>query len=124
VTTHRPLLLVTIVLLLVSAFGGLSVGIPLVVTEVTGPLTPRASDLLVPFGVATYGLLSLVGALALLAGWRRSLPLVLVPQGLVALGLLWIDLTVVADPSLLVVAAIAGGAAASVLADRGLGRRS
>ena len=50
--------------------------------------------------------------------------LVVVPQGLVALGLLGIDIIVVDDASLLFVAGISGGAAICALADRWLRRRS
>lgn len=121
--SHRPPLLVAVVLLLVAAFGGLAVGVPLVFAVLTTPASvePGRATIL-PAGFLAYGLLSLGGAIRLLAGWRRVTVPVVVSQGIVALGLGWVYLAVVADVSLLIVAGIAGGAALCALGDRLLGR--
>ena len=116
---RRPFASAAVMLLSVSAFGGLSVGIPLVIAQLTDPvLEPNARDSIVPGIVLAYGLLSLTGVVAMLRGWRRATLLVVVPQGIVMIGLLAIWIGVVQDWSLLVVAGIAGAAAACAVADR------
>jgi uncharacterized membrane protein (DUF2068 family) len=116
--------LIAVVLLAVAAFGGLSVGVPLVYAQLT---IPEVADQelgvsLVPAIALAYGLLSLAGAMGL---WRRArwaAPFVIASQGIVALALLAIY---VANPdwSLLVVAGIAGGAALATLADARMSSR-
>lgn len=110
-------------LLLVAAFGGLSVGIPLVISILATPSSVESGrpTILVPAAFLAYGLLSLGGAIGLLAGWPRTTLLVVVSQAIVALGLLWVHVAVAADISLLIVAGIAGGAGLSAAADRLLG---
>ena len=110
--------LAAVVLLAIAAFGGLSVGWPLVYAQLTIPALAdeELGASLIPVVALAYGLVSLAGAVGI---WRRSrwaTPLVVGSQGFVALALL----AVYAgnpDPSLLVVAAIAGGAAICALAD-------
>jgi hypothetical protein len=123
---QRPLAFAAVLLLSISALGGLSVGIPLVVAVLSNPahVDTRPSDALVPGVVLAYGLLSLGGAVATLLGWRRATLLVVVPQGIVALSLLTIWIGVVEDASLLIVAGIAGGAAILALLDRRTVRRA
>jgi hypothetical protein len=118
---RRPFLLAAVLLLLVSAFGGLSVGVPILFNQLvgTGSAGLDAQELLVPAGFLGYGLLSLVGAIAILSGWSSATRLVVVPQGLVAVGLLWVDVAIVADVSLLLVAGIAAGSVLFTLADVG-----
>jgi hypothetical protein len=122
---RRPLVFGAVMLLAIAAFGGLSVGIPLLVAIVgnSAHVDTRPSDSLVPAVMLAYGLLSLVGAVALLRGWPRAALLVVVPQGFVSLGLLTIWVGVVEDPSLLAVAAIGGAAATLALIDHGMVRR-
>lgn len=116
---RRPFLLAAVILLLVSAFGGLSVGLPILFNQLvgTGSSDLEAKDLLVPAGFLGYGLLPLVGAIAILGGWSSATRLVVVPQGIVAVGLLLVDVAIVADVSLLLVAGIAAGSVSFTLAD-------
>jgi hypothetical protein len=121
--SKRPFRAVAIVLLLVSAFGGLSVGIPLLFAMLTDPtlIRPGGASVIVPALFLAYGLLSLAGAIWLLSGWARAIPVVVVPQASVAIALLWVHVAIVADASLLIVAGIAGGATLCALADRAFG---
>jgi hypothetical protein len=118
-TWTRPFHAMAVILLLVSAFGGLSVGIPVLLAQLTGSsgVNVDPSDLLVPIGFLAYGLLSLAGAIAMLSGWSSATRFVVVPQALVTVGLVWVDVAIAADPSLLIVAGISGGAALCTLAD-------
>jgi hypothetical protein len=118
-TWTRPFQVITAILLLVSAFGGLSVGIPVLFAQLTGPSSANldSPDLLVPAGFLAYGLLSLAGAIATLSGWSSATRVVVVPQVFVTLGLVWVDIAIAADPSLLIVASISAGAALCALAD-------
>lgn len=100
-----------LVLLVVTAFGCLSVAIPLLLAG----LGPRQS--FVPTTFAAWGVASLVGAYGV---WRvrRWAPWVVVPtQAAAALGLAYAYVVVAPEPTLLLVAAISGGAAALVIAD-------
>ena len=116
----RPFRTAAVVLLLVAAFGGLSVGVPLVIAILTTParIERGTLPLLVPGGFLAYGLLSLGGAIGLLAGWRRTIVMVVLTQGFVAIGLLWVYLAQAADVSLLIVGGIAAAAGLCALADR------
>ena len=99
-----------LILLLVCAFGGLVVGGTLL-------MTPAATTSWVPITFFGYGLASLAGAIGVwrMQGW--ALPVVVVFQGLAAAGLLYASATYAEDWSLLVVAALAGGAAALTVID-------
>ena len=117
--------LAAVALLATAAFGGLAVGVPLVYAQLTIPAL--ASEELgvsaIPIIALAYGLLSLTGALGIWRHRRWATPLVVVSQGIVALVLL----AVYAgnpDWSLLVVAAIAGGAALCALANERLAGRT
>jgi hypothetical protein len=117
--TDRPFLLGAVGLLIVATFGGLSVGLPLLSAELTGSTTaPVLQASFVPVTFTVYGVVSLAGAVGLLAGWARATIVVVVTQGVVVLGLLWVYVALAADWSLLIVAAVAGGAAACALLDR------
>ena len=109
---------IAIVLLVVAAFGGLSVGIPLVFAQLTSApaVGGDASVSLVPTVALIYGLLSVAGLIGMLLGRRWAAPLVVVSQGIVALALLAMYVGM-PEWSLLVVAAIAGIAAVCALAD-------
>jgi uncharacterized membrane protein (DUF2068 family) len=113
-----------IVLLAIAAFGGLSVGVPLVYAQLTIPALAD-QDLgvsVIPIIALIYGLLSLAGAVGL---WRRrrwAMPLVVVSQGIVALALLGVYVSN-RDWSLLAVAVIAGGAAICAIADARIAAR-
>jgi hypothetical protein len=114
-----------LVLLAIASFGGLSVGIPLVMAQLTSPVDASgAGTSAVPAVVLGYGLLSLAGVAGILLGWRLAAPLVVVSQGVVAVALLVIYVVRAPDWSLLVVATIAGGAAVCTLADARLPRRT
>jgi hypothetical protein len=99
-----------LILLLVCAFGGLTVGGMLL-------LIPAALTSWVPITFFAYGLASLAGAIGVwrMQGW--ALPVVVVFQGLAAAGLLYANATYAEDWSLLVVAALAVGAAALTVID-------
>jgi hypothetical protein len=115
-----------LVLLAIASFGGLSVGIPLVMAQLTNPAaaTSGVGTSVVPAVALGYGLLSLAGVAGILLGWRLAAPLVVVSQGVVAVALLVIYVVRAPDWSLLVVATIAGGAAVCTLADARLPRRT
>lgn len=119
---RSPFAVVAIVLLMVAAFGGLSVGVPLTMQLLSGPATPDVTGFVLL--LLGYGLVSLVGALAVLLHWRRATLLIGLIEGVVAASLLGLYVGVAADWSLLAVAAIAGGAAICALADLRLTRRS
>ena len=123
---NRPFRAVAIMLLLVSASGGLSVGVPLLFAMLADPtlIQPGGVSVVMPALFLAYGLLSLAGAIWLVAGWGRAIPIVVVPQASVAIGLLWVHVAIVADASLLIVAGIAGGATLCALADRAFARRA
>jgi hypothetical protein len=108
---------VAIVLLAIAAFGGLSVGVPLVFALLTVPgfAASGPTVAVVPVIALVYGLASLAGAVGILRRWSRAIPFVVVSQGIVVLGLLTVYVQV-PDWSLLVVAAISGGAVACALA--------
>lgn len=119
------LTLAAIALLATGAFGGLSVGVPLVYAQLT--IRELAGEelgvSLIPAIALVYGLMSLVGAVGLwrARGWATGF--VVVSQGVVALALL----AVYAgnpDWSILIVAAIAGGAALCALANARLASRA
>jgi hypothetical protein len=109
---------IAIVLLVVAAFGGLSVGVPLLFAQLTSaPAVGVDGSLsLIPAVALVYGLLSVAGLIGMLLGRRWAAPLVVVSQGIVALALIAIYADM-QEWSLLVVAVIAGGAAVSALAD-------
>lgn len=92
------------VLLVVCALGGLTVGGTLLAS-------PAATTSWVPITFFAYGAASLLGAIGVWRLRRWALPVVVVSQGLAAAGLLYAHLTFAQDWSLLVVAALAGGAA-------------
>jgi hypothetical protein len=119
---ERPFALAAIVLLIVAAFGGPSVGIPLAVAQVASLAGPSAGSSFgpVPTVALGYGLVSLAGALAVLVRWPNRTRLVVLPQGFVTVGLLGVYVAVIAEPSLLAVAAISGGATLCSLVDGGL----
>ena len=99
-----------LILLIVCAMGGLSVGGMLLPT-------PAAASSWVPITFFAYGLASLAGAIGVWRVRRWALPVVVVFQGLAAAGLLYANATFAADWSLLVVAALAGGAAVLTVID-------
>jgi hypothetical protein len=68
----------------------------------------------VPSVILGYGVVSLVGAVGVWLHWPWVVPVVIVSQGLAAVYLLGFSAFVVADWSLLIVGAIAAGAALSV----------
>jgi transcriptional regulator with XRE-family HTH domain len=105
------------VLLAIATFGGLSVGIPLVFALLTVPGFAGSGPTvaLVPVIALVYGLASLAGAIGILRRAPRAIPFVVASQGVVVVGLLAIYVQV-PDWSLLVVAAISGGALACALA--------
>lgn len=109
-----------IALLIVAAFGGLSVGIPLTIELFAGPVTTDLAGFVLL--ILAYGLVSLAGVVALLLRWRRVTLLIALLEGLVAVALLAFYAGVTADWSLLIVAAISGGAALFELADIRLAR--
>ena len=112
---RTPFALVATVLLVVAAFGGLSVGVPLTLQLLS---RPNALDLAAFVALLLgYGLVSLVGAVAVLLRWGRTTMLVAVAEGMVAAALLAFYAGVAADASLLVVAAISGGAALCAVVD-------
>ena len=81
--------LAAVVLLAIAAFGGLSVGWPLVYAQLTIPelADEELGVSLIPVVALAYGLVSLAGAVGI---WRRSrwaTPLVVASQGFVALAL-------------------------------------
>jgi hypothetical protein len=100
-------------LLAIAAFGGLSVGIPTVFAQLT---SQSGSASVVPAVALAYGLVSAAGFLGILRGWRLVVPLVVVSQGFVAVALL-AAYAGTPDWSLLVLAAIAAGAAVCALLD-------
>jgi hypothetical protein len=107
---------VAIALLAISAFGATLVGATLVWAQVTAPdsADPSGAGSPVPAGILGYGLVSLLGAVGVWLDWPWVRPVVVVSQGLIAAGLLAFSMLVVADWSVLIVAAIAGGAALCV----------
>ena len=122
---RSPFVLAAVALLVTAAFGGLSVGVPLTFALVTdstiAALGPETG--IVPIVALVYGAASLVGAVGVWLGRPWSTVVVVVPQGLVTVALLAVYLLAAADWSLLAVAAISGGAAVCVLADRRPARR-
>ena len=117
---RSPFALVAIVLLIVAAFGGLSVGVPLTMQVFARPITADlAGFVLVLLG---YGIVALVGVVAVLLRWRRITLFVALTEAVVAVALLLLYAGVAADSSLLVVAAISGGAALGAMADLRLER--
>ena len=100
-------------LLAVAAFGGLSVGVPMVLAQLT---SQAGSTSLVPAAALAYGVLSAAGIVGILLGWRLAAPLIVISQGIVAVGLL-VVYAGTPEWSVLVVAAIAGGAALCALLD-------
>jgi hypothetical protein len=107
-----------IVLLAIATFGGLSVGVPLVLALLTVPGFAGSGPTVavVPVIALVYGLASFAGAIGILRRSPRAIPFVVVTQGIVVLGLLAVYVQV-PDWSLLVVAAISGGAVLCALAD-------
>lgn len=105
-------------LLVVTAFGCLSVAVPLLLAG----LGPRQSFVPTTFGV--WGVASLVGAYGVwrVRGWA---PWVVVPsQGAAALGLVYAYVTVAPEPTLIIISAISAGAAVLVVVDALRRRRS
>ena len=100
-------------LLAIAAFGGLSVGVPMVLAQLT---SQTGSTSLVPAVALAYGLVSVAGIVGILLGWRLAAPLIVVSQGIVAVALL-VFYAGNQEWSLLIVAAIAGGAALFALLD-------
>jgi hypothetical protein len=112
---RTPFAVVATVLLLVAAFGGLSVGVPLTLQLLSGPVALDLGGFVAL--LLGYGLVSLVGAIAVLLRWRRTTVGVAIAEGVVAVALLAFHAGVAADPSLLAVAAISGGAALCAIVD-------
>ena len=123
---RSPFALAAFGLLFIAAFGSLSVGIPFAIAQLTDPavngLGPEIS--VVPAIAIAYGLLSIAGAIGILLRWRRTTAFVVGTQGPVALGLLGVYVLAARDWSLLIVAAISGGAALLVLANARLATRA
>ena len=99
-----------LILLILCAFGGLTVGGMLL-------LTPAALTSWVPITFFGYGLASLAGAIGVWRDRPWALPVVVIFQGLAAAGLLYANATFAGDWSLVVVAALAGGAALLIVID-------
>jgi len=117
---RRPFAVAAILLLSVAAFGGLSVGIPLVVAQVASLTSPEPGQSFgwVPGAAFAYGLVSLAAAVGMLLHWPKRTLLAVAPQGFVALALVAVFAAIAAEPALLAVAAISGGAALCAIADR------
>jgi uncharacterized membrane protein (DUF2068 family) len=107
---------IAIALLAIPAFGATFVGASLVWAQVTQPASadPTFAVSPVPAGILAYGLVSLMGAVGVWLDYGWVKPVVVVSQGLLAVGLLAFSVLVAADWSVLIVAAIAGGAAVCV----------
>lgn len=118
--SRRPFQFVGVTLLFVAAFGGLSVGIPLVLATLLNRATVDSGlpGIVVPSLFLAYGVVSLGGAIGWLVGWRGATLLGLASQGIVAVGLLWVFFRVAGEVSLLIVAGIAGGAVLCAVVDR------
>ncbi len=71
-----------ITLLAIAAIGGLSVGVPLVLTQLTSQL---GSGSLVPAVALAYGAVSLAGLVGIVLRWKWAVPLVVVSQVVCAL---------------------------------------
>ena len=108
-----------LVLLLVAAFGALSVGIPLVIAQLTSPAGPSLGGEVVwiPVIALAWGIASLIGAYGV---WRLkpwAAWVVAGVQGLVAVSLFAAWVGGARDWSVLLVGAIAAGAVIFVLLD-------
>jgi hypothetical protein len=107
---------VAIALLSTSAFGATVVGGTLLWAQITASaaVDPTFVNSPVPSVILGYGVVSLVGAVGVWLNWPWVVPVVIVSQGLTAAYLLGFSAFVVADWSLLIVGAIAAGAALCV----------
>jgi hypothetical protein len=105
-----------LILLLVNAFGALAVGLPLLAARLP------TEHLWLPVAASAWGIASLVGAYGVWRVKRWALWIVAPTQGAVAAALLWAWATIARDWSVLLVAALAGGAALLTMIHR-LGRR-
>ena len=107
---------IAIALLSTSAFGATVVGGSLLWAQITA--SPAADPSFVgspvPSVILGYGVVSLVGAVGLWLHWPWVEPVIIVSQGLAAAYLLGFAAFVVVDASLLIVGAIAAGAAICV----------
>jgi hypothetical protein len=108
--------MIAIALLSTSAFGSIVVGGTLLWAQITASAAadPSFVGSPVPSVILGYGVVSLVGAVGVWLHWPWVVPVVIVSQGLAAAYLLGFSAFVVADWSLLVVGAIAAGAALCV----------
>jgi hypothetical protein len=107
---------IAIALLSTSAFGAIVVGGTLLWAQITASAAadPAFVSSPVPSVILGYGVVSLVGAVGLWLHWPWVVPVVIVSQALAAVYLLGFSAFVVADWSLLIVGAIAAGAALCV----------
>ena len=104
-------------LLILCGLGGLSVGGMLLAS-------PAATTSWVPITFFGYGVASVVGAIGVWRVRSWALPVVVLFQGLAAAGLLYANATFAEDWSLLVVAALAGGAVLLTVIDAVRRRRA
>jgi hypothetical protein len=114
-----------VVLLGIAGFGWSSVGVPLLLAQLTDPawMELPGGDSPLPATLLSVGLASIGGAIGIWRGTRWGVPFVAATQGLVAIGLLAVYLAGPVDEVLLV-AGISGAAAVLAVLDAAARRSS